>query len=53
MGFDRLFAERARDRGGIVATKISQAIFSSAVWIDRRATERNQAATKWTISSQK
>jgi len=26
---------------GIVATKISQAIFSSAVWIDRRPTERN------------
>ena len=33
--------------------KISQAIFSSAVWIDRFATERNQATTKWTISSQK
>ena len=33
--------------------KISQAIFSSAVSIERLPTERNQAMTKCTISSQK
>ena len=61
MGDARLL-ERSRDvadptapaiAAGIVATTSIQAIFSSAVWIDLRLTDRNQAKTKCTISSQK